>query len=56
LQDVDVQYVWRFLREHNIDLAALKSWYESNDSEFTPKAVDVVVQTTANEAVVPLRL
>ena len=22
LQDVDVQYVWRFLREHNIDLAA----------------------------------
>jgi transposase len=25
LQDVDVQYVWRFLREHNIDLAARKS-------------------------------
>jgi hypothetical protein len=22
LGDVDVQYVWRFLREHNIDLAA----------------------------------
>jgi hypothetical protein len=26
LADVDVQYVWRFLREHNIDLAARKSW------------------------------
>src|SRR6266404_6129350 len=25
LGDVDVQYVWRFLREHNIDLAARKS-------------------------------
>ena len=24
LQDVDVQYVWRFLREHTIDLAARK--------------------------------
>ena len=26
LGDVDVQYVWRFLREHKIDLAARKSW------------------------------
>src|SRR5215213_3745439 len=25
LGDVDVQYVWRFLREHNIELAARKS-------------------------------
>ena len=31
LGDVDVQYVWRFLREHSIDLAARKSWCESND-------------------------
>jgi transposase len=31
LQDVDVQYVWRFLREHKIDLAARKSWCESNE-------------------------
>ena len=31
LGDVDVQYVWRFLREHTIDLAARKSWCESND-------------------------
>src|SRR5438046_3035800 len=26
LEDVDVQYVWRFLREHKIDLAVRKSW------------------------------
>src|ERR1700746_4060490 len=42
LQDVDVQYVWRFLREHKIDLAARKSWCESNDPKFTAKAADVV--------------
>jgi hypothetical protein len=40
--DVDVQYVWRFLREHNIDLAARKSWCESNAPEFAAKAADVV--------------
>src|ERR1700682_4068955 len=28
LGDVDVQYVWRFLRSHKIDLAARKSWCE----------------------------
>jgi len=42
LEDVDVQYVWRFLREHNIDLAARKSWCESNDPQFAAKAADVV--------------
>jgi transposase len=42
LEDVDVQYVWRFLREHKIDLAARKSWCESNDRAFTTKAADVV--------------
>ena len=42
LGDVDVQYVWRFLRSHKIDLVARKSWCESNDPEFTSKAVDVV--------------
>ncbi len=42
LGDVDVQYVWRFLREHNIDLAARKSWCQSNDPEFAAKAADVV--------------
>src|SRR6476646_8659753 len=42
LCDVDVQYVWRFLREHNIDLAARKSWCESNDLALVAKAADVV--------------
>src|SRR3984957_17272476 len=42
LGDVDVQYVWRFLRDHKIDLAARKSWCESNDPEFASKAADVV--------------
>jgi transposase len=42
LGDVDVQYVWRFLRSHKIDLAARKSWCESNDPNFTTKAADVV--------------
>lgn len=42
LGDVDVQYVWRFLRNHKIDLVARKSWCESNDPQFTSKAADVV--------------
>jgi len=42
LGDVDVQYVWRFLRTHKIDLAARKSWCESNDPDFVTKAADVV--------------
>ncbi len=37
LGDVDVQYVWRFLRSHKIDLAARKSWCESSDPNFTAK-------------------
>jgi transposase len=42
LGDVDVQYVWRFLRAQQIDLAGRKSWCESNDPEFAAKAADVV--------------
>src|SRR5258708_17791042 len=42
LGDVDVQYVWRFLRSHKIDLVARKSWCESNDPNFTAQAADVV--------------
>ena len=42
LQDVNIQDVWRFLREHNVDLAARKSWCESNDPAFAAKAADVV--------------
>jgi transposase len=40
LDDVDVQYVWRFLRSHKIDLAARKSWCESNDPNFTAESAD----------------
>jgi hypothetical protein len=42
LGDVDVQYVWRFLRAQKIDLAGRKSWCESSDPEFAAKAADVV--------------
>ena len=42
LDDVDVQYVWRFLRSHQIDLHARKSWCESNDPAFASKAANVV--------------
>src|SRR4030081_1252562 len=42
LGDVDVQYVWRFLRINKIDLVARQSWCESNDPNFTAKAADVV--------------
>jgi transposase len=42
LKDVDVQYVWKFLREQRIDLSARKSWCESDDPDFAAKAADVV--------------
>jgi len=42
LGDVDVQYVWRCLRHYKVDLAARKSWCESNDPDFAQKAADVV--------------
>lgn len=42
LGDVDVQYVWRSLREQKIDLGGRKSWCESNDPDFASKAADVV--------------
>lgn len=42
LDDVDVQYVWRFLRRSKIDLAARKSWCESRDPEFAAKAAEIV--------------
>src|SRR5438874_5537042 len=42
LGDVDVQYVWRFLRAQKVDLSGRKSWCESNDPEFAAKAADVV--------------
>jgi transposase len=42
LGDVDVQYVWRFLRAQKIDLSGRKSWCESEDPAFTAKAADVI--------------
>lgn len=42
LCDIDVQYVWHFLRNQKIDLKARKSWCESNDPDFASKAADVV--------------
>ena len=41
LGDVDVQYVWRFLRAPKIDLLARKSWCESNDPDFAAKAAEI---------------
>ena len=42
LGDVDVQYVWRFLRAQKIDLSGRKSWCESNDPDFAAKAAEIV--------------
>src|SRR5271163_1160124 len=42
LGDVGVQYIWRFLRAHKIDLAGRKSWCESDDPAFAAKAADIV--------------
>jgi transposase len=42
LGDVDVQYVWRFLRAQKIDLAGRKSWCQSNDPDFATKAAEIV--------------
>ena len=37
LGDVHEQYVWRFLRAQNIDLARRKTWCVSHDPEFAAK-------------------
>jgi transposase len=42
LGDVDVQYIWRFLRAQKIDLAGRKSWCQSNDPDFAAKAAEIV--------------
>ena len=42
LGDAHVQYVWRFLRGHKIDLSGRKSWCISNDPEFAAKAAEIV--------------
>lgn len=42
LGDVHEQYVWRFLRAQNIDLAGRKTWCVSQDPEFAAKAAEIV--------------
>ena len=42
LGDIDVQYVWRFLREHKIDLAARNPGARATIPQFAAKAADVV--------------
>ena len=42
LADTHAQYIWRFLRAQKIDLSGRKSWCESTDPDFVPKAADIV--------------
>ena len=42
LGDIHEQYIWRFLRAQKIDLSGHKSWCQSSDPDFVPKAADVV--------------
>jgi len=42
LGDVTKHQVWRVLRHHGIHLQRRRSWCISTDTEFTPKAADVV--------------
>lgn len=42
LGDVSDQYIWRFLRANKIDLAARKSWCQTDDPDFVPKAAEIV--------------
>ena len=56
LGDVDVQYVWRFLRAQKIDLAARKSWCENNDPYSRRRRPKSSGSTgTAGECARPLR-
>jgi transposase len=42
LLDVSDQYIWRFLRANKIDLAARKSWCQTDDPDFVAKAAEIV--------------
>src|SRR6266513_1659687 len=42
LGDVSDQYIWRFLLAHKINLAARKSWCQTDDPEFVAKAAEIV--------------
>jgi transposase len=42
LVDIHEQYIWRFLRSQKIDLSGRKSWCQSTDPDFVPKAAEIV--------------
>ena len=42
LVDIHEQQIWRFLRAQKIDLSGRKSWCQSIDPDFVPKAADIV--------------
>lgn len=42
LVNIHEQYIWRFLRSQKIDLSGRKSWCQSTDPDFVPKAADIV--------------
>jgi transposase len=42
LVDIHEQYIWRFLRRQKIDLSGRKSWCQSTDPDFVPKAAEIV--------------
>ena len=42
LVDLSDQYIWRVLRENKIDLAARKSWCQTDDPDFVAKAAEIV--------------
>jgi transposase len=42
LVDIHEQYIWRFLRRLKIDLSGRKSWCQSTDPDFVPKAAEIV--------------
>lgn len=42
LVDIHEQQIWRLLRAQKIDLSGRKSWCQSRDPDFVPKAADIV--------------
>ena len=42
LVDIHEQYIWRVLRAQKIDLSGRKSWCQSTDPDFVPKAAEIV--------------
>ena len=42
LVDIHEQQIWRFLRVQKIALSGRKSWCQSTDPDFVPKAADIV--------------